>query len=418
MVRTLLHRILLISVPIFFVIIIAAALSMTNLLKIQEQVEHLGNDTVSQVQLSTAYDAQMQRLITEVTSYIYTGNPEEWEEAQEAAARASAIVAELNPEMLHVQSDEAHAEAEQLQQLRRDLLADIQGLLEEVEWQRESNASVNVLEMLEELEELEEDGEALSAAVDAHLYDDVSSSQQAAAASTQLALFSIVGVLVVTGALILLSLLTLQRQISRPIREVSLAAVAVTQDDLTRRVAVSSNDEVGILQHSFNQMVASLQTQRDLLEQRNQELAAERSALDKALADLQQSSEERTALLENTVEQLSAPILPVQCGVLVMPIIGAISVQRAQRVTEALLDGVEQHQAHLVILDMTGVQTIDTQVAHAFVQAAQAVRLLGAQVMMTGIQPQTAQTLVHLGIDLSGIRTRSSLQAGVAELLR
>jgi anti-anti-sigma regulatory factor/HAMP domain-containing protein len=418
MVRTLLHRILLISIPIFFVITLAAALSITNLLNIQEQVEHLGNDTVSQVQLSTAYDAQVQRLITEVTSYIYTGNPEEWEEAQEAKTRASAIIAELSPEMLHQQNGEAHAETEQLQQLRRDLLADIQGLLAEVEQQRESGASVNVLEMLEALEELEEDGEALSAAVDTHLQEDVVSSQQAAAASMQLALFSIVGVLAVSGVLILLSMIMLQRKISRPIREVSQAAVAVTQDDLTRRVTITSDDEVGILQHSFNQMVASLQAQRELLEQRNQELADERAALDQALADLQQSSAERTALLENTVEQLSAPILPVQRGVLVMPIIGAMGTQRAQRVTEALLEGVEEHQAHLVILDVTAVYTIDTQVAQAFVQAAQAVRLLGAQVMLTGIQPQTAQTLVQLGVDLGGIRTYSSLQAGIAASLR
>jgi rsbT co-antagonist protein RsbR len=418
MVRTLLHRILLISVPIFFVIILAAALSITNLLTIEEQVEHLGVDVIDHVQLSMAYDGQVQRLITEVTSYIYTGNPEELEEAQEAVAQANALIVALDPAMLHQQDDEVYPEAEQLQQWRRDLLADIQGLLEQVEQQRASHVAVNIIATLEELEELEEDGEALSAAVEEHLNEDVVASQQSADAATQLALFSIVGVLAVSGAMILMSMIMLQRKVSRPIREVSLAAAAVTRDDLTQRVTVSSDDEVGTLQRSFNQMVASLQTQRDLLEQRNQELANERAALDQALTDLQQSSAERTALLENTVDQLSAPILPVQPGVLVMPVIGAVSVQRMQRITEALLGGVEQHRARLVILDVTGVQAIDAQVAQTLVQAAQAVRLLGAQVMMTGIQPQTAQTLVHLGVDLGGIHTRSSLQAGVAESLR
>jgi anti-anti-sigma regulatory factor/HAMP domain-containing protein len=418
MIRTLLHRILIIVVPIFFVIIIAAALNVTNLLAIQEQVEHLGNDTIEQVQLSMAYDAQLQRLITETTAYVYTGSPEELEEAQTAAEQINAIIAELGPAMIHQNDEERHVEAEQLQQQRRDVLVDIQALLEEVSQQRGLNATINVLVTLEALEELEEDGEALSMAVNEHLQEDVVDSQQAAAASMQLAMWSTVSVLAVSGVLILLSMFILQRDISRPIREVAQAAVAVTQDDLTRRVAVSSNDEIGTLQRSFNQMVASLQTQRDLLEQRNQELANERTALDQALSELQQSSAERTALLENTVDQLSAPILPVQHGVLVMPIIGAVSAQRAQRVTEVLLEGVEEHQARLVILDITGMQTIDTQVAQAFVQAAQAVRLLGAQVMLTGIQPQTAQTLVHLGIDLGGIHTRSSLQAGVAESLQ
>ncbi|MFP4436273.1 MAG: STAS domain-containing protein [Chloroflexaceae bacterium] len=84
---------------------------------------------------------------------------------------------------------------------------------------------------------------------------------------------------------------------------------------------------------------------------------------------------------------------------------------------EALLEGVAQHQAGLVILDITGVQVVDTQVAKALIQVAQAVKLLGAQVMLTGIQPQIAQTLVHLGVELEGIITRGSLQAGIATAL-
>jgi anti-anti-sigma regulatory factor len=85
---------------------------------------------------------------------------------------------------------------------------------------------------------------------------------------------------------------------------------------------------------------------------------------------------------------------------------------------ETLLDGVAQQRARLVILDITGVTVVDSQVAQALIRAAQAVKLLGARVMLTGIQPQIAQTLVHLGVDLSGIQTRSSLQAGIATALR
>jgi anti-anti-sigma factor len=101
-----------------------------------------------------------------------------------------------------------------------------------------------------------------------------------------------------------------------------------------------------------------------------------------------------------------------------MPLIGTIDTGRAQQVMEALLEGVAHHQATLAILDITGVSVVDTQVAQALIGAAQAVRLLGAQVMLTGIQPQIAQTLVHLGVDLSGIETRGSLQSGIAEALR
>lgn len=84
---------------------------------------------------------------------------------------------------------------------------------------------------------------------------------------------------------------------------------------------------------------------------------------------------------------------------------------------EVLLEGVAQHQAELAIVDITGVAMVDTQVAKALISAAQAVKLLGAQVMLTGIQPQIAHSLVQLGIDLQGINTRGSLQAGIASAL-
>jgi rsbT co-antagonist protein RsbR len=100
-----------------------------------------------------------------------------------------------------------------------------------------------------------------------------------------------------------------------------------------------------------------------------------------------------------------------------MPLIGAIDSLRAQMVMETLLEGVAHYQANIAVLDITGVKMVDTQVANALIGAAQAVKLLGARVMLTGIQPQIAQTLVHLGVDLGVLDTRSSLQAGIASVL-
>lgn len=117
------------------------------------------------------------------------------------------------------------------------------------------------------------------------------------------------------------------------------------------------------------------------------------------------------------LRELSSPLIPISDKVVIMPLIGTIDSQRAQQIMETLLEGVAQHQAGLVILDITGVAVVDTQVAQGLIQATQAVKLLGAQVILTGIQPQIAQTLVHLGVDLRGIQTRSSLQAGIADAL-
>jgi PAS domain S-box-containing protein len=119
-----------------------------------------------------------------------------------------------------------------------------------------------------------------------------------------------------------------------------------------------------------------------------------------------------------TLRELSTPLIPISDRVVIMPLIGTIDSLRAQMIMEALLEGVARHQASLAILDITGVAVVDTQVAQTFILAAQAVRLLGAQVMLTGIQPQIAQTLVQLGVDLSGIQTQSSLQAGIAAALQ
>jgi rsbT co-antagonist protein RsbR len=97
-----------------------------------------------------------------------------------------------------------------------------------------------------------------------------------------------------------------------------------------------------------------------------------------------------------------------------MPLIGSVDSRRAQQVIETLLEGIAGSSARVAILDITGVPVVDTQVANALIRAAQAVKLLGAQVVLTGIRPEVAQTPVGLGTDLSGVVTRSSLQSGIA----
>lgn len=132
------------------------------------------------------------------------------------------------------------------------------------------------------------------------------------------------------------------------------------------------------------------------------------------------AEEERFALQQQVIEaqraairELSTPLIPISETAVIMPLVGAIDSARAQQIVDALLEGVAEYRAEMAIVDITGVQVVDTQVANALVRAAQAVRLLGAQVMLTGIKPQVAQTLVQLGVSLEGIRTTGSLQTGV-----
>jgi rsbT co-antagonist protein RsbR len=129
----------------------------------------------------------------------------------------------------------------------------------------------------------------------------------------------------------------------------------------------------------------------------------EREALQQQIIDSQQS----------TLRELSSPLIPLSDSVVLMPLIGTIDSMRAQTIMETLLEGVAQHQATIAIVDITGVSVVDTQVANALIQAAQAVRLLGARVVLTGIGSTMAQTLVHLGADMQTLETRGSLQSAV-----
>src|SRR5262245_59194290 len=131
---------------------------------------------------------------------------------------------------------------------------------------------------------------------------------------------------------------------------------------------------------------------------------AERQRLQQELIDAQQVA----------LQELSTPLIPISDTVLVMPLIGRIDTRRAGQILETLLEGIQKHQADLAIIDITGVSLVDTQVAHTLLQAARAVKLLGAQVVLTGLRSEVAQTLVGLGVDLSDIVTRGTLQSGIA----
>lgn len=121
---------------------------------------------------------------------------------------------------------------------------------------------------------------------------------------------------------------------------------------------------------------------------------------------------------EVLLAELSTPILRISEETIVVPLIGAIDSGRAQRVVESLLEAVAAQRSDVVILDITGVPLVDTQVANVLLQCARAVRLLGTRLVLTGIRPDVAQTIVALGIDLGDIVTRADLREGIRFALR
>ncbi len=118
------------------------------------------------------------------------------------------------------------------------------------------------------------------------------------------------------------------------------------------------------------------------------------------------------------IMEISTPIVQVWKGVVAAPLIGTLDSQRAEQFTEQLLEKIVETNSPLALVDITGVPAIDTRTAQHIIETISAVRLLGGQVILTGVRPAIAQTLVHLGIDLKGVVTRPSLAAGLQVALQ
>ena len=124
-------------------------------------------------------------------------------------------------------------------------------------------------------------------------------------------------------------------------------------------------------------------------------------------------SELKIARQTQELLEISTPILKIWSGLVVAPLIGTLDSQRTQHFMERLLYSIVEHNAPIALVDITGVPTVDTQTAQHLIETISAAKLLGARVILTGISPEIAQTLVHLGIDLSDVDTQSSLASGL-----
>lgn len=166
-----------------------------------------------------------------------------------------------------------------------------------------------------------------------------------------------------------------------------------------------------VVSHYFSQLIDSfVLTEQAEIERQRAEM--ERAYM-RTVADQRAEHEQ----LRTTIRELSTPIIPVYAGILVLPLVGAIDSQRAAEVTERLLEAIAMEQAETVIIDITGVSLIDTSTANHLLMTARAAGLLGSRVVLVGIGPEIAQTIVQLGIELQGLTTLANLQAGIAYAL-
>lgn len=154
-----------------------------------------------------------------------------------------------------------------------------------------------------------------------------------------------------------------------------------------------------------------------------QEVAARTVELQAALQERARQAHDLTLALERVeqkdreIQALSIPVVPLLRDTFVLPIVGVLDANRAYHLTNVLLSTIASHQARVVIVDVTGLAFIDEVVARLLLKAASAVSLLGAEIILVGVRPEVAQTLVALGISLDGLKTLGNLQAAVLETL-
>ncbi|WP_326542454.1 STAS domain-containing protein [Pseudorhodoferax sp.] len=132
----------------------------------------------------------------------------------------------------------------------------------------------------------------------------------------------------------------------------------------------------------------------------------------------QRTREELIGRQQEELLELSTPVIKLWDGVLAVPMIGTLDSSRTQMVMEALLQKIVDTESGLAIIDITGVPTVDTLVAQHLLKTVTAIRLMGADCIISGVRPQIAQTIVHLGVDLQGVTTKASLAAALALALK
>ncbi|WAS89818.1 STAS domain-containing protein [Nannocystis punicea] len=198
------------------------------------------------------------------------------------------------------------------------------------------------------------------------------------------------------------------RHLTTTLRQLVLAAAADAEpaerqrvdDWLFQLVLVGSMRFVAQREEAFQEQAAQLEVRQ----------------LESQLEELKAAFAEKTRLLD-VIRQASTPIAPVHEGILVVPLVGLFDAQRAQLLTDRLLHAIGEARASVVIVDISGVPLFDSDAAELIVRTSQAVRLLGAQMLLVGLSPGMAGTIVGLGFDLSSLKTLSSLQDGLAHAL-
>ncbi len=191
-------------------------------------------------------------------------------------------------------------------------------------------------------------------------------------------------------------------QILESVADALLTLANVGFGDYSTRLEVAPDDTTPLasLYRGINEMIESLSNEQQKSKAYQAELEEKLETIEKQRA---------------AIRELSTPIMEVWDGVLCLPVVGVMDTMRSVEMTNSLLQSVVEKKTRCIIIDITGIDVMDTRTVDHFMRMARAVRLLGSECVLTGINPHIAQTVVHMGIDLSNIVTHRTLHEALQQ---
>ena len=223
-------------------------------------------------------------------------------------------------------------------------------------------------------------------------------------------MLAILAVLVVGG---LICSIIISGALAEPLLKLSGGVEKIEKGDLDYKVGTDADDEIGDLSRSIDRMTGELKRSKMELVEHNASLEAQVEERTRKLTESEGYLKELVDKLRISQESLSAPVVQLEDGILALPLIGMIDEHRIATIMETLLSRITETQSDVVILDVTGVHEIDTYVTGQLIRIVRATQLLGATCIVTGVRPESARTLVDLGVDTSELLTRRTLQDGL-----
>ena len=344
---------------------------------------------------------------------------------QSAAAATSRMVAEQNPQLVDLALASLRLAKERLQGLEiastnelslHDAALSTTSAMSATQQLAENLTAMHTIRstrLVERSDALQGSADAIARGALAALTQATAELEQQLRDTEQAAVIALLAALAAT----VLMGLRLSRALTKPLDDLVVATGRINQGDYEQPVAERAGGEIGRLVAAFNQMTATLRQQRVEVVNQQSAVAERNRELEQTLERLQAATTERAALV-STIQALSVPVIPILDRVIVVPLVGELDGARAQLLLARLLDGVVAQRARMAILDITGVAMIDAAGARWLLQAASAVELLGARVILAGTRPEVAQALVASGADLSHLRAAIDLRAAIEYVSR